>query len=115
MMQQQMMQQQMMQQQIMQQQMIAQQQMMPQQMMGNLRMPNIENDNEFFGLTKEEIKDNKIRERDGKIQIKPLGCGKELNWNEMEDCSDEVIEKLKEIAIDDYHAGLLKISEDINH
>ena len=43
-----------------------------------------------------------------------MGCGKEINWNEMEDCSDEVIEKLKEIAIDDYHSGLLKISDEIN-
>jgi hypothetical protein len=32
----------------------------------------------------------------------------------MEDCSEEVISKLKEIAIDDYHSGLLNISEKFN-
>ena len=33
----------------------------------------------------------------------------------MEDCSNEVIEKLKEIAVDDYYSGLLKINENINN
>ena len=51
------------------------------------------------------------REKNGMVKITPLGCGKDLNWNEMEDCSDEVIEKLQEINIDDYYAGLLKISD----
>ena len=31
----------------------------------------------------------------------------------MEDCSNEVIEKLKEIAVDDYYSGLLKINDNI--
>ena len=77
-------------------------------------MDDIENDNEFFGLTEKEMKENEERKKKGKIQINPLGCGREINWNEMEDCSDEVIEKLKEIAIDDYHSGLLKISDEMN-
>jgi len=66
---------------------------------------------EFVGLTKEENLENLEREKKGKIKINPLGCGRELNWNEMEDCSEEVISKLKEISIDDYHSGLLDISE----
>ena len=33
----------------------------------------------------------------------------------MEDCSDEVIAKLKEISVDDYHAGLYKISEEMKN
>ena len=75
---------------------------------------NPENDNEFFGLTEDEETMNKEREKEGKVAIKPLGCGKQINWCEMEDCSDEVIEKLREIAVDDYHAGLLKISDEMN-
>ena len=82
------------------------QQMMMQQMMQNSSM--IQNDDEFIGLTKIEIDENNKREEKGMIKINPLGCGMQLNWNEMEDCSDEVIEKLKEISVDDYHAGLFK-------
>jgi len=48
------------------------------------------------------------------IKITPIGCGRELNWCEMEDCSNEVIEKLKEIAVDDYYSGLMKVSNKIN-
>jgi hypothetical protein len=69
---------------------------------------------EFIGLTEKENLENVEREKDGKVKIKPFGCGKELNWAEMEDCSEEVISKLKEIAIDDYYSGLLDISEKFN-
>ena len=31
----------------------------------------------------------------------------------MEDVSEEVIEKLKEIAVDDYYSGLLKINDNM--
>ena len=47
------------------------------------------------------------------IKINPLECMKQLKWDQMEDCSDEVIEKLKEISIDNYHVGLLKISDEM--
>ena len=70
-----------------------------------------ENNDEFIGLTKKEISENEERGKKETVKITPLWCGKDLNWNEMEDCSDEVIEKLKEINIDDYYAGLLKISD----
>ena len=69
---------------------------------------------EFIGLTQKENLENVEREKEGKIKIKPFGCGRELNWTEMEDCSEEVISKLKEIAIDDYYSGLLDISEKFN-
>ena len=69
---------------------------------------------EFIGLTKKENLENEEREKEGKIKIKPFGCGRELNWKEMEDCSEEVISKLKEISIDDYYSGLLDISEKFN-
>ena len=91
-----------------------QMQQMNQMMPLNIFRPNnIENDNEFFGLTEKETNENIKRNKKGLVLIKPLGCGRELNWNEMEDCSDEVIEKLKEIAVDDYHAGILKISDEM--
>ena len=73
----------------------------------------VQNDDEFIGLTQKEIDENIKREEKGMTKINPLGCGMQLNWDEMEDCSDEVIEKLKEISIDDYHAGLLKISDEM--
>jgi len=85
-------------------------------MMNNNEMGMIngnENDDELIGLTKKENLENLEREKEGKIKIKPYGCGRSLNWKDMEDCSDEVISKLKEIAIDDYHAGILNISEQI--
>lgn len=71
------------------------------------------NEDEFIGLTKKEKIENEEREKNGKIKINPLGCGRNLDWKEMEDCSDEVIKKLKEIAVDDYYSGLLKINEEI--
>ena len=72
------------------------------------------NDNEFFGLTNNEKEENFERIKNGKIKIKPLGCGKTCNWSEMEDCSEEVIKKLKEISIDDYDSGIFNISEKYN-
>ena len=66
---------------------------------------------EFTGLTKNEKIENEKREKNGKIKISPIGCGKQLQWNEMEDCSEEVIKKLKEISVDDYYSGILNISD----
>ena len=71
------------------------------------------NEDEFIGLTKKEKNENEEREKNGKIKINPLGCGKQLVWKEMEDVSEEVIEKLKEIAVDDYYSGLLKINDNM--
>jgi len=69
---------------------------------------------EFISLTEEEKIENLKREKEGKIAIKPLGCGRKLNWKKMEDCTEEVISKLKEICIDDYYSSLLDISENLN-
>ena len=68
-------------------------------------------DNEFFGLTSEEIEKNKIREIQGKIKITPKGCGQSISWNEMEDVSENVLNLLKrEINVDndDYYNGFMK-------
>ena len=88
-----------------------------QMMMNMMSMMNMnyQNEDEFVGLTKKENLENLQREKEGKIKIQPFGCGRSLNWKDMEDVSDEVILKLKEISIDDYHAGFLKISEKINN
>ena len=75
---------------------------------------NIENDDEFIGLTRKENIENEKREKKGMVKITPVGCGRELSWDEMEDCSNEVIEKLKEIAVDDYYSGLMKVSKKIS-
>ena len=80
----------------------------------NIRNKIMKKDDEFFGLTKKENIENLKREKEGKIAIKPLGCGRKLDWKEMEDCSEEVISKLKEISIDDYYSGLLDISKNFN-
>ena len=71
-------------------------------------------DNEFYGLTPEEINENKKREIQGKVKISPQGCGMNLNWNQMEDCSEKVIKILKKdlnIDKEDYYNGFLLISE----
>ena len=58
-------------------------------------------DLEFFGLTEEEKKENEERKLKRKVMIKPVGCGNNLRWDEMEDCSKEVIQKLKESSLED--------------
>lgn len=71
-------------------------------------------DNEFYGLTQEEIKKNKIREKEGKVKINPKGCGKSICWNQMEDVSENVLNLLKkEINLDndDYYNGFMKASD----
>lgn len=68
----------------------------------------IEKDAEFWGLSKEEENENERRKKEIKVQIKPIGCGQKLNWNTMEDCSEEVIKKLKENLLkdDDYFKSI---------
>ena len=67
-------------------------------MSGKIRITTSENqlenygeDNEFIGLTAQEINENKIRESQGKRKIEPKGCGMSLNWKQMEDVSEAVI------------------------
>ena len=78
------------------------------------RKRRLPDDEEFYGLTDREEDENEEREKKGKILIKPIGCGKESSWKEMEDCSEEVIKKLKEISVDDYYSKLLDISDSLN-
>ena len=54
-------------------------------------------DDPFFGLTQEES-NNKFRE--GKHQIIPEGCGSRLNWEMLEDVTDEVNQILKKTYAD---------------
>ena len=72
-----------------------------------------ENDCEFYGLTEQEKNINIEREKEGKKKIQPLGCGASLNWCTMEDCSEEMIKKLKDISLDneDYYSAFFKDSE----
>lgn len=74
---------------------------------------NNDNDDKFIGLTQKENIENEKREKEGMIKINPVNCGRELNWDGMEDCPDEILAKLKEIAVDDYYSGLKKISNKI--
>lgn len=71
-----------------------------------------EEDFEFVGLTEEEKKEN--LKRGNKKPIQPIGCGSSLNWKEMEDCSKEILKKLRENSLEeDYYSDFLKISEKI--
>ena len=64
-------------------------------------------DNSFTGLTKEEKDQNAKRLLEGKAEIKPKGCGNQLNWKEMEDCTEKVLAQLKENTLEsDYYADI---------
>ena len=70
----------------------------------------IDNDSEFWGLSNEEKADNEKRVKNGKAEIKPIGCGQSLNWATMEDCSEEVIKKLKEDSLkDDFYSDSIEL------
>ena len=60
------------------------------------------NSNEFNGLTQDEIQKNNTRSNEGKHLIEPVGCGRYIIWREMEDVTDEINEKLKNIPNSDY-------------
>ena len=67
-------------------------------------------DTEFVGLTEEEKKEN--MNRNGKSLIKPQGCGRNLDWTQMEDVTEEVNKRLTEISMDTYDN---KVKEKINN
>ena len=70
----------------------------------------IDNDSEFWGLSNEEKADNEKRVKNGKAEIKPIGCGQSLNWATMEDCSEEVIKQLKEDSLkDDFYSDSIEL------
>ncbi len=64
-----------------------------------------------LGLTEEEKLEN--QKRGGKALIKPIGCGSELKWSEMEDVTDQVLKHLKEIY-DNYDNVIIDISKEFN-
>ena len=40
-----------------------------------------------------------------------IGCGHSLKWDEMEDCTEQVLIALKEIPLSDYDSGIRNIAE----
>jgi GTPase SAR1 family protein len=57
-------------------------------------------DKEQIGLTDDEKKINSERKTQGKILINPIGCGRQMKWEEMIDVTPEVQQQLKEFDID---------------
>jgi len=74
-----------------------------------------ENDREIKGLTEDEKRKNIVLEREGKVKISPVGCGKSFQWNDnlVDDCTDEIIRKLNEISITDYDSGVRDIADNL--
>ena len=66
-------------------------------------------DKQIRGLTEEEKALNPKRKLEGKAEIKPIGCGNQLNWKEMEDCTESVLEFLKKDSLkDEYYIDSLE-------
>ena len=63
--------------------------------LSNVSDTNAGEDNEFEGLTEEEKRMN--MNRNGKSLIQPQGCGRNLDWTQMEDVTEEVNKRLTEI------------------
>ena len=70
-------------------------------------------DSEFVGLTKEEEEMNKTRGTD-KSKIVAQGCGKQLNWSQMEDVTDFVNKQIRENFLDTHDTKVLKKMENLN-
>lgn len=85
-------------------------------------------DQEVFGLTKEEIEENKNRDKiiekeiDGKVlsievkSIHPVGCGRSLDWTKLQDFTDQIEINLKEFENTEKYVGTeeaLKESESL--
>lgn len=73
------------------------------------------NDTEIVGLTEEEKNKNIILEREGKVKISPIGCGKSFKWNDnlINDCTDEIIRQLNEISVSDYDSRVRTIADNL--
>ena len=63
--------------------------------LSNVSDTNAGEDNEFEGLTEEEKRMN--MNRNVKSLIQPQGCGRNLDWTQMEDVTEEVNKRLTEI------------------
>ena len=77
--------------------------------LGNAKDTNTGEDREFVGLTEEEKQLN--LNRNGKCLIQPQGCGRQLNWKEMEDVTDAINKQITEISLDSYDN---KVKDKIN-
>jgi GTPase SAR1 family protein len=66
---------------------------------------------EFLGLTNEEIQMNNSLRNEGKVEIKPIGCGNWINWKEMEDVTEAINETLQNICNRDYDIKFREIKE----
>ena len=57
------------------------------------------------GISEEEKKQNPLRKLTGKAEIKPVGCGRQLDWALMEDCTESVLKLLQEDSLEnDYYS-----------
>ena len=70
-------------------------------------------DEELVGLSETEKAKNMQLKREGKQEIAPRGCGKTLNWDQMEDVTDYVNRELKSISASDYDSKVLNIRENM--
>ena len=66
----------------------------------------------IFGLSEDEKKANQKKENN-KALIKPIGCGINLKWDEMEDVTDVVLYQMREIN-DNYDNIIIDISKELN-
>ena len=70
-------------------------------------------DEELVGLSETEKAKNMQLKREGKQEIAPRGCGKTLNWDQMEDVTDYVNRELKSISASDYDSKVLNIRDNM--
>ena len=42
-----------------------------------------------------------------------IGCGQSLKWDEMEDCTEQVLKYLREISLSDYDSKVRNIAENL--
>ena len=68
----------------------------------------------IIGMKEEEIEKNIQLKQNGKPEIKLLGCGKLLKWDEMEDVTYYVKEFLKEIPLSDYYSDIMEIADSLD-
>ena len=61
---------------------------------------NLGNDDTKVGLYDDEIEKNK--NRNGKCLIKSQGCGRDLDWRTMEDCTDWVNKQITQISLESF-------------
>lgn len=70
-------------------------------------------DEELVGLSENEKSKNIQLAKEGKQIIAPRGCGRSLNWDEMEDVTDFVNRELKSISSTDYDSKVINIRDNM--